>query len=796
MQNNLVIVESPKKAELIQGFLNKKKLTGYTVMASAGHVRDLKKKSFSIDIANDYTPEYEVSADKKNLVRELKAAAKKADMVYLASDEDREGEAIAWHLSQALDLDPKKTKRIVFHEITSEAFLHALDNPRSIDQDLVDAQQARRVLDRIVGFELSPVLWRRIRRSLSAGRVQSVAARLIVDREREINAFVSQSSFRVQADFVLEAGATLSAELNHRFEEEQAATDFLTHCANRPFSIGDITSRSGKRTPAAPFTTSTLQQEAAHKLGYSVTQTMRLAQSLYESGHITYMRTDSVSLSSMAMGAIAQIVQDTYGKKYYQARTYQTKSKGAQEAHEAIRPTYIDKETISGTPQEQRLYQLIRRRTIASQMADAQLERTTVSIPVQGTPYAFIAQGEVVVFKGFLELYMESTGDDEPVVTSTSKLLPPLKEGETLTLQTLSAVERFSQRPARYTEASMVSKLEELGIGRPSTYAPTIQTIQARGYVEKGDREGTERQFVELNLVANKVARKEKTEIFGSDKGKLIPTDIGIVVNDFLVEQFPRIVDYNFTARVEEDFDRVAEGGLRWQDLIDDFYQDFHPVVEQASQRQEGESRVGTRLLGTDPATGKPVSATIGRYGAMIMIGSTDDEEKPRFASLRSGQLLDTITLEEALKLFELPRQLGNYQDKVVTVAVGRFGPYIRHDGKFTSLPKDVDPMTIELDEAIALIEAKQEAEQKSLLKTFAEDPDLEVRNGRFGSYIKYQGANFKIPKDVEATALSYEECMKLIQTPIAKGRSKGKVATATKTSTRTKKTTVKTAKG
>lgn len=780
MQNNLVIVESPKKAELIQGFLNKKKLTGYTVMASAGHVRDLKQKAFSVDLANDYAPEYEISEDKRALVRSLKAAAKRADLVFLASDEDREGEAIAWHLSQALDLDPAKTRRIVFHEITSEAFLHALEHPRSIDQDLVDAQQARRVLDRIVGFELSPVLWRRIRRSLSAGRVQSVAARLVVDREREINAFVSSSSFRVQAEFALEGGASLSAELNHRFEEEAEASTFLSLCSGQAFSIGSISRRSGKRSPAAPFTTSTLQQEAAHKFGYSVTQTMRLAQSLYESGHITYMRTDSVSLSSMAMGAIAEVVKTTYGERYYQARKYQTKSKGAQEAHEAIRPTYMDKEAISGTPQEQRLYQLIRRRTLASQMADAELERTTVSIPVSGSPHSFVAQGEVVIFKGFLELYMESSGEDEPVATSAAKLLPPLSEDQALTLSQLDAVERFAQRPARYTEASMVSKLEELGIGRPSTYAPTIQTIQARGYVERADREGRERRFVELRLEEGQIRRSERTELYGADKGKLIPTDIGIVVNDFLVEQFPRIVDYNFTARVEEGFDQVAEGAMRWQDLIDEFYQDFHPAVEQASERHEGEQRVGTRLLGTDPATGKPVSATIGRYGAMVMIGSAEDEDKPRFASLRTGQQLDTITLSEALKLFELPRQLGLYQDKVVTVAIGRFGPYVRHDGKFASLPKEADPMTITLAEAIELMEAKQEAERKSLLRAYDEDADLQVRSGRFGPYIKYQGANYKIPKEVEATSLSYEDCMRLIQAAPAPSARKGSRAAKT----------------
>lgn len=771
MQQKLVIVESPKKADLIQGFLKQQKLTGYKVMASAGHVRDLKQKSFSVDIENNYAPEYEISADKRNIVKDLKAEATKSELVYLASDEDREGEAIAWHLSEALNLKPEQRKRIVFHEITSEAFLAALDAPRDIDQNLVDAQQARRVLDRIVGFELSPVLWRRLKPSLSAGRVQSVAVRLIVEREREINAFVPESTFRVQAEFKIASGHKLKAELNHRFATEAEAVTFLEQCARSTFEVESITRKAARRSPAAPFTTSTLQQEASNRLGYSVSQTMRLAQSLYESGHITYMRTDSVNLSSLAMNTISKEISTKYGEQYLQPRRYQTKSKGAQEAHEAIRPTYVDRATIKGTAQEVKLYELIRRRAIASQMADALLERTTISIPVAGTPYAFVAQGEVVTFRGFLELYMEASGDE-------AKLLPQMSEGEHLEPLSIGADQRFTQRPARYTEASMVSKMEELGIGRPSTYAPTIQTIQARGYVERTDRPGIERNFIELKLSGNGVKRTVKTEVYGADKSKLIPTDTGLVVNDFLVEHFPNIVDFNFTARVEEEFDQIAEGDLVWQKVIDRFYKDFHPVVERASERNGNGNRVGARELGTDPATGLKVIASLGRYGSMIQIGTNEDEEKPRFASLQPGQSIETITLEEALDLFALPKQLGQFEDKVVTVAVGRFGPYIRHDGKFASLPKGMDPMCISLQEAIELIKAKREAEEKSLLRTFAEDAELEIRQGRFGPYIKYQGNNYKLPKDAVVDKLTYEAVAQIVAEAPAK-TTKGKRTTA-----------------
>ena len=779
---NLVIVESPKKAELISGFLKKHQLNDYKVMASAGHVRDLKQHSFSVNVEDHFRPEYVITEDKKSLVRELKAAAKKADLVYLASDEDREGEAIAWHLSEALELKPEKTRRIVFHEITAEAFLHALEHPREVNMNLVDAQQARRVLDRIVGFELSPVLWKRIRPSLSAGRVQSVAVRLIVDREREITAFVPQSSYRLQATFVLPSGERLLTELNHRFATEAEAEALMTRCATADFSIGAITRRAARRSPAAPFTTSTLQQEAAHKLGYSVSQTMRLAQSLYESGHITYMRTDSVNLSSQALGAIARQIEKHPGKEYHQPRRFQTKSKGAQEAHEAIRPTYIDREHVGGTAQEQRLYDLIRKRTLASQMADAEIERTTVSIPVAGTDYAFTAQGEVITFRGFLDVYMESTGEEGNA--EVTKLLPAVKEREALSLEALTGEERFTQRPARYTEASMVSKMEELGIGRPSTYAPTIQTIQNRGYVERADREGQRRNYTVLTLKDGAVKRAVKSEVYGADKGKLLPTDVGIVVNDFLVDQFPNIVDYNFTARVEEEFDTIAEGKTAWSGAIGDFYQRFHPEVERATHERPAQ-RVGQRILGVQPSTGLQVSVSIGRYGPMAQLGTAEDAEKPRFASLQKGQSLETITLEEALALFDLPKNIGEYEGEVMTVAVGRFGPYVRHAGKFYSLPKDTDPLSCTAEQAIEIIREKRESEEKSLLKSFAEDADLLIRTGRFGPYLKYKTDNYKLPKDVDPTSMSYDDCMKLIAETPAKTARKG---AARKSSPRAKK--------
>lgn len=772
----LVIVESPKKAELIQGFLKRQKLTNYKVMASAGHIRDLAEKKLSVDIEGGFIPEYEVSADKRSIVSALKAEVKKSDVVYLASDEDREGEAIAWHLAETLQLPEEKRKRIVFHEITSEAFLHALEHPRDIDQSLVDAQQARRVLDRIVGFELSPVLWQRIHKSnLSAGRVQSVAVRLIVDREREINAFVPSSSYRVQADMRLDEQTSIRTELNHRPSSEAEASALLQLCASSAFRIADVSKKDGKRSPSAPFTTSTLQQEAASRLGYSVTQIMRLAQSLYENGHITYMRTDSVNLSAMAMRTIEQEIKAKWGEENYQRRQYSTKSKGAQEAHEAIRPTYIDRVTISGTKQEQKLYELIRKRTLASQMADAKIERTTITIPVEGSKHSFVAQGEVIVSRGFLLLYMDEG-------QAHSGLLPAVQAGQALTAESIQATERFSQRPARYTEASMVHKMEELGIGRPSTYAPTLQTIQRREYVQQGDREGSERTYIQLTLENGSVTRKELTEIYGADKGKLIPTDVGTIVNDFLVEHFPRIVDYDFTAKVEQEFDHIADGNLQWQEVLSRFYANFRPTIVEAKTIKEGSAKVGTRELGIDPKSGRKVFASLGRYGAMIQIGTSEDEEKPSFASLQPHQSIYTISLEEALELFALPKQLGEYEGAKVSVAVGRFGPYVRHGSQFVSIPKGTDPLSVSLEQAVRLILEKREAEVKSLIKDYEHTPELQVRQGRFGPYIKYDGANYKIPKGTEATTLSLEDCLSIVGQEGNKSKS-SKRTTTTRTS-------------
>lgn len=789
-EQKLVIVESPKKAQLIQGFLKQKKMGGYKVMASAGHVRDLKKRPLGIDLENNYSPIYEVSEDKTKLVRELKSEAKKSSLVYLASDEDREGEAIAWHLSEALGLKADQRRRIVFHEITSEAFIHALENPRDIDQKLVDAQQARRVLDRLVGYELSPVLWRRVRPSLSAGRVQSVAVRLIVEREREIAAFVPTSVFRVSADFVLPTGEVIKAELDKRFATEEEAQAFLELCRGREFKITDLVRKDSRRSPSAPFTTSTLQQDAANRLGYSVNTTMRLAQSLYESGHITYMRTDSVNLSQMALATMAKQITSTYGKEYHQPRSFKTKSKGAQEAHEAIRPTYADRIEIEGTAQEKKLYELIRRRALASQMADARLERTTMSVQVDGTPYSFVAVGEVIKFRGFLEVYMSADDDD------TAKLLPPMQLGERLEAKAIDAEQRYSQRPARYTEASMVSKMEELGIGRPSTYAPTINTIQERGYVERGDKEGSTREVIHLSLGARSIKRSVKTERYGADKGKLIPTDMGMIVNDFLVEHFPDIVNYGFTAEVEAHFDEIAEGKHQWQAVIDRFYQSFHPNVEKAQTFEKGTARVGARELGVDPESGHKVVASMGRFGSMVQIGTTEEGvEKPRYASLRAGQSLEAITLEEALELFKLPKTLGEYEGSPISVGVGRFGPYVRVGQSYTSIPKGVDPLDLSLEDAIQLVKDKALAEEKSVLRVFAEEEQLEIRDGRYGAYIKYQGGNYKLPKNAEIASLTYEEVKAIIeQAPVAKatkGKSRSTTAKASKgTATKSAKPT------
>lgn len=758
MAKNLVIVESPAKAKTIEKFLGK----DFEVLSSYGHIRDLKKKDFSVDIEHNYKPIYEIPADKKKLVETLKQEADKADMVWLASDEDREGEAIAWHLFEVLKLKPEKTKRIVFHEITKDAILHAIENPRDIDLNRVDAQQARRVLDRIVGFELSPVLWKKVKPALSAGRVQSVAVRLIVEREREISAFKPEAAYRVIGEFLLPGGELLKAELSQRLKTEDEAKALLEACKTARFSIGDVTVKPAKKSPAAPFTTSTLQQEAARKLGFSVAQTMMVAQRLYEAGHITYMRTDSVNLSSLAINTTKDEIVKTLGKRYLHIRNYHTHTKGAQEAHEAIRPTYISHHEINASSQEKRLYELIWKRTIASQMSDAELEKTTATIAVSGRKEHFVAVGEVLKFDGFLKVYMEST-DDEGDTEGNDKMLPALAKGDVLALSSVTATERFSQAPARYTEASLVRKLEELGIGRPSTYAPTISTIQQREYVEKGDRKGTERKYRMLTLHDGKIESGEKTELTGADKGKLLPTDIGVVVNDFLTEYFPDILNYNFTANVEQQFDDIAEGKTVWNDEIDHFYKLFHPVVESALALRL-EHKVGERVLGTDPKSGRPVSVKIGRFGPLVQIGTPEDTEKPLFASLLKGQSMSTITLEEALKLFDLPRTLGDFEGKTVVVGIGRFGPYIRHDGKYVSLPKEFTPQGVSLEDAIMLIQQKREQESQRLIKKFDEDDELELLNGRFGPYIAYKKKNYKLPKGSEPASLTFADCMKIVE--------------------------------
>ena len=775
MQKNLVIVESPAKAKTIEKFLGK----DYKVLSSYGHIRDLKTKQFSIDIEHNYAPQYEIPADKKKLVSELKAESKAAEMVWLASDEDREGEAISWHLYEVLGLKPENTRRIVFHEITKTAILHAIETPRSIDMNLVNAQQARRVLDRIVGFQLSPILWRKVKPALSAGRVQSVAVRLIVEREREIQDFVSEAAYRVTANFILPDGKTiLKAELNRRLKTKEEAQAFLKACQQATFTIDDISKKPVRKSPAPPFTTSTLQQEAARKLGYSVSQTMMIAQRLYESGFITYMRTDSFNLSDLALGTAKEAILESYGEKYYKFRQYHTKSKGAQEAHEAIRPTYIAKAEIDGTAQERKLYDLIRKRTIACQMADAELERTTISVDISGVKEKFVATGEVVVFDGFLQVYHEST-DDEQEKEQGNTLLPVVHLQDALQLKEATATERFTQRPARYTEATLVRRLEELGIGRPSTYAPTIQTIQNREYVIKGDKEGTERAYSILTLNKKGIQESTKTEMVGADRNKLMPTDIGIVVNDFLMEYFQLVMDYNFTAKVEKEFDAIAEGEENWTKVIDNFYQVFHPVVEQTAAIRT-EHKVGERQLGIDPKSGKPVFVKIGRFGPVAQIGESNpekDNEKPQFATLLKGQSIETITLEEALKLFELPRTVGEYEGKVVVAAIGRFGPFIRHDGKFVSIPKDKNPISITLEEAIELIQQKREKDENRFIKKFEEDPELEILNGRYGPYIAYKGKNYRIPQTGYTPAeMTLADCMKLVSEADQKPATKKRV--------------------
>jgi len=769
MQKNLVIVESPAKAKTIEKFLGK----DFKVMSSYGHIRDLKKKEISID-DDSLMPDYEIPDEKKKLVSELKQNARKAEKVWLASDEDREGEAISWHLCEVLGLDEEKTNRIVFHEITKPAILAAIENPRHIDMNLVNAQQARRVLDRLVGFKLSPVLWRKVKPSLSAGRVQSVAVRLIVEREREIQAFQSEPYFHVGAKLEVE-GATLFATLSNRFKTHDEALTFLEECKDAEFVVKSITRKPVKRMPAPPFTTSTLQQEAARKLGFTVSQTMMVAQRLYESGHITYMRTDSVNLSSLCIGTSKEEIIRLYGPEYSNPRNFHTRSKGAQEAHEAIRPTYMSKQDIEGSTQERRLYDLIWKRTAASQMADADIEKTTVEIEIKLNganntlkdnvyPSTFQANGEVVKFDGFLKVYREST-DDEQGEGEEQNLLPAMKVGDVLTRKEITATERFSQGPIRYTEASLVHKLEELGIGRPSTYAPTISTIQQREYVHKGDKKGEERTFTIDTLKGQKVTTKTKKEMAGSEKGKLLPTDIGIVVNDFLMENFPDIMDYNFTANVEQDFDKIAEGKTEWNKMMHKFYKKFEPTVEKVINAR-AEHKAGERQIGIDPTSGKPVFVKIGRFGPVVQIGSADDKEKPRFAQLPSDKSMDSLTLEEAMELFRLPRTVGQFEGSDVSIGAGRFGPYVLHDKKYVSLPKDADPLAITLDEAVALIEEKRQQDQQRHLKTFDEDPKLEILNGRYGPYIAYDGKNYRMPKAMHARAaeLSYEEAMKLVK--------------------------------
>ena len=769
MQENLVIVESPAKAKTIEKFLGK----DYKVMSSYGHIRDLKKKELSIDV-DTLNPDYEIPEEKKKVVSELKKNAKAAKKIWLASDEDREGEAISWHLCEVLGLDEENTSRIVFHEITKPAILKAIESPRHLDMNLVNAQQARRVLDRLVGFRLSPVLWRKVKPALSAGRVQSVAVRLIVEREREIQNFQPEPYYRLNAIFAVtsEDGSKneIKTELNKRFKTHEEALAFLELCKQSKFMVSSITKKPLKRIPAPPFTTSTLQQEAARKLGFTVSQTMMIAQRLYEAGRITYMRTDSVNLSALAINTSKAEIERLYGTEYSKVRMYQTHSKGAQEAHEAIRPTYMENVSIEGTSQEKRLYDLIWKRTIASQMADAQIEKTTVNIALSSedgssqTDLQFVANGEVVAFEGFLKVYFEST-DDEEGNEELSHALPVIHEGEVLERREIVSTERYSQGPNRYTEASLVRKLEELGIGRPSTYAPTISTIQQREYVQKGDRKGEERKYTVDSLLGLKITSKSKKEMAGADKGKLIPTDVGIVVNDFLMENFPDIMDYNFTAKVEQEFDKIAAGEVEWNKEMKLFYQNFEPEVEKVMNARS-EHKAGERELGIDPKSGKPVFVKIGRFGPVVQIGSADDEDKPRFSQLPTGKSMETITLEEALELFKLPRTLGQFEGSDVVIGAGRFGPYVLHDKKYTSIPKGEDPLTITLDAAINLIQKKRLQEAQRHLKTFEEDAKMEVMNGRYGPYVAYDGKNYRMPKALydKASELTYEQCLDIVK--------------------------------
>lgn len=773
MHDNLVIVESPAKAKTIEKFLGK----DYKVMSSFGHIRDLKKKTLSIN-EKTMEPDYEIPEEKRKLVSELKKQVKEAQRVWLASDEDREGEAISWHLCEVLGLDKDNTNRIVFHEITPNAILDAIEHPRHLDMNLVNAQQARRVLDRLVGFKLSPVLWRKVKPALSAGRVQSVAVRLIVEREREIQAFVSEPYYRVSAVFTVPQAeghiAEVKAELDKRFATRDEAVAFLERCRKAQFTVGSVSKKPLKRMPAPPFTTSTLQQEAARKLGYTVTQTMMVAQHLYENGRITYMRTDSVNLSKLALAASRDAITQLWGAEYSHTRNFHTHSKGAQEAHEAIRPTYISEQTIEGTVQERRLYDLIWKRTVASQMAESEIEKTVVTIDIDGQEEKFIADGEVVTFDGFLKVYHEST-DDENQDNEGGNTLPALSAGDLLERKTITSTEKYSQGPVRYTEASLVKKLEELGIGRPSTYAPTISTIQQREYVVKGDKAGEERQYVTDTLSANRIVSKTRTEVAGKEKGKLLPTDIGTVVNDFLMEHFPEIMDYNFTARVESQFDQIAEGHEEWTSMMHNFDHDFEPTVRKVMNARS-EHKAGERELGVDPLSHRPVFVKIGRFGPVVQIGSADDEVKPRFAQLPSGKSIETITLDEALELFRLPRNIGEYEGDIVTIGSGRFGPYVQHGGKYVSLPKEMDPMTVTLADAIKLIAEKREQERQRHIKSFEEDSTMQVLNGRFGPYITCDGKNYRLPKSLHerAAQLTYAECKEIVdKAPEPKARRK-----------------------
>lgn len=773
MHENLVIVESPAKAKTIEKFLGK----DYKVMSSFGHIRDLKKKTLSIN-EKTMEPDYEIPEEKRKLVSELKKQVKEAQRVWLASDEDREGEAISWHLCEVLGLDKDNTNRIVFHEITPNAILDAIEHPRHLDMNLVNAQQARRVLDRLVGFKLSPVLWRKVKPALSAGRVQSVAVRLIVEREREIQAFVSEPYYRVSAVFTVPQAeghiAEVKAELDKRFATREEAVTFLERCRKAQFTVGSVSKKPLKRMPAPPFTTSTLQQEAARKLGYTVTQTMMVAQHLYENGRITYMRTDSVNLSKLALAASRDAITQLWGAEYSHTRNFHTHSKGAQEAHEAIRPTYISEQTIEGTVQERRLYDLIWKRTVASQMAESEIEKTVVTIDIDGQEEKFIADGEVVTFDGFLKVYHEST-DDENQDNEGGNTLPALNAGDLLERKTITSTEKYSQGPVRYTEASLVKKLEELGIGRPSTYAPTISTIQQREYVVKGDKAGEERQYVTDTLSANRIVSKTRTEVAGKEKGKLLPTDIGTVVNDFLMDHFPEIMDYNFTAKVESQFDQIAEGHEEWTSMMHNFDHDFEPTVRKVMNARS-EHKAGERELGIDPLSHRPVFVKIGRFGPVVQIGSADDEVKPRFAQLPSGKSIETITLDEALELFRLPRNIGEYEGDIVTIGSGRFGPYVQHGGKYVSLPKEMDPMTVTLADAIKLIAEKREQERQRHIKSFEEDSTMQVLNGRFGPYITCDGKNYRLPKSLHerAAQLTYAECKEIVdKAPEPKARRK-----------------------